>query len=363
MLITIVAGARPNFIKVAPIIRAIEKAKQQGSNIDFRLVHTGQHFDQRMSGDFFDQLNIPEPDTSLHCASGTPIEQAASIMCQFEKELIQNKPNIVLVVGDVTSTMAAAIAAKKLDIHTVHVEAGIRSGDLTMPEELNRILTDAICDTFFTTSETASANLIASNQSKENIHFVGNTMIDTLLYHLKDIKKPDCWDKLHLESKNYLLLTLHRPSNVDDPIKLQSLLSEISILSPKDEIVFPVHPRTKQCIESNQINTYSIRLVPPQPYLEFIYLVKNAKGIITDSGGITEEATVLNVPCITMRNTTERPETVTHGTNVLVGDDMALLAEKLNDLDRGIWKSNLGPELWDGQSSERIVNILLCKRD
>lgn len=362
MLITIVAGARPNFIKVAPIIRAIEKAKQQGSNIDFRLVHTGQHFDQRMSGDFFDQLKIPDPDTNLQCASGTSIEQTASIMCLFEKELVEYTPDIVLVVGDVTSTMAAAITAKKLGIHTVHVEAGIRSGDLTMPEELNRILTDAICDTFFTTSVTASENLIASSRSEESVHFVGNTMIDTLLFHLKDIKKPDYWDKLHLEEKNYLLLTLHRPSNVDDPIKLQALLSEIATLSLSTQVVFPVHPRTLHCIETNQIHTYSIQLIPAQPYLEFIYLVKNAKGIITDSGGITEEATVLNVPCITMRNTTERPETVTHGTNVLVGDDMELLAAKLDDLHKGIWKSNLVPALWDGQSAERIVNILLCNR-
>ncbi len=363
MLITIVAGARPNFIKVAPIIRAIQSAKLKGEAIDYRLVHTGQHFDQKMSGDFFDQLNIPQPDTQLKCCTGSVIEQTASIMCQFEIELTHNKPDVVLVVGDVTSTMATALAAKKMGIHTAHVEAGIRSGDLSMPEELNRIVTDAICDTFFTTSLTASDNLIDSNQPKENIHFVGNTMIDTLLYHLQDIKKPICWDLLNLVNKSYILLTLHRPSNVDDPVKLQSLLTEIATLSSSDQIVFPVHPRTLNCIEANQINCYSINLVPPQPYFEFIYLVKNAKAIITDSGGITEEATILNVPCITLRDTTERPETVTHGTNVLVGEDMHLLSLMLNKIDRGDWKTNIGPALWDGKTAERIINVFLCKKD
>lgn len=363
MLITIVAGARPNFIKIAPIIRAINKAKLDGKEIDFRLVHTGQHFDKKMSGDFFDQLNIPSPNTNLQCAMGTSIEQVASIMCLFEKELIENRPDTVLVVGDVTSTMATAIVAKKMGIHTVHVEAGIRSGDLQMPEELNRIITDAICDAYFTTSVTASENLLSSNIPEEKIHFVGNTMIDTLLFHLDEIKKPIFWDDHSLASKNYILLTLHRPSNVDDPIKLQTLLTEIAFLTQNVQVVFPVHPRTKNCIELNQINTYSIQLVSPQPYLEFIYLVKHAKAIITDSGGITEEATILNVPCITMRNTTERPETITDGTNVLIGDDMNLLAKNLNELNKGTWKSSKVPALWDGKTAERIVNILLCKRD
>lgn len=363
MLITIVAGARPNFVKVAPIIRAIESAKNKGADIDYRLVHTGQHFDQKMSGDFFEQLQIPEPHTNLQCHSGTAIQQTASIMCSFEDELKQYMPDTVLVVGDVTSTMAASIAAKKLGIHTVHVEAGIRSGDLSMPEELNRIITDAICDTFFTTSITASENLMSFNISEKNIHFVGNTMIDSLLYHLDEIKKPNFWDPLHLESKKYFLLTLHRPSNVDDPIKLQEILTEIATLTSNTSVIFPVHPRTLRCIESNQINCYEIQLIPPQPYLEFIYLVKNAKGVITDSGGITEEATILNVPCITMRNSTERPETITHGTNVLVGDNRAQLAEMLAVINNGNWKSNKGPELWDGKTAERIVNILLCKKD
>lgn len=362
MLITIVAGARPNFVKVAPIIRAIQTEQSKGTSIDFRLIHTGQHFDQKMSGDFFDQLKIPDPNVNLKCTTGTAIQQTASIMCQIEAEFIQNKPDVVLVVGDVTSTMATAIAAKKLGIHTAHVEAGIRSGDLNMPEELNRIITDAISDTFFTTSLTASSNLMQSNMPEENIHFVGNTMIDTLLYHLKDIQKPSIWDTLNLSTKDYILLTLHRPSNVDDPIKLQSLLTEIASLTAKNRVIFPVHPRTLKSIEQNHIHCSSIHIIPPQPYLEFIYLIKNAKAILTDSGGITEEATILNVPCITMRNSTERPETITHGTNVLVGDNMNLLGKMLQKIEQGDWKTNQGPALWDGKTSERIVNILLCKR-
>ncbi len=361
MLITIVAGARPNFVKVAPIIRAIQTEQSKGTSIDFRLIHTGQHFDQKMSGDFFDQLKIPKPNVNLNCTTGTPIQQTASIMCQIEAEFIQNKPDVVLVVGDVTSTMATSIAAKKLGIHTAHVEAGIRSGDLNMPEELNRIITDAISDTFFTTSLTASSNLMQSNMPEENIHFVGNTMIDTLLYHLKDIQKPSIWDALNLSTKDYILLTLHRPSNVDDPIKLQSLLTEIASLTAKNRVIFPVHPRTLKSIEQNHIHCSSIHIIPPQPYLEFIYLIKNAKAILTDSGGITEEATILNVPCITMRNSTERPETITHGTNVLVGDNMNLLGRMLQKIEQGDWKTNQGPALWDGKTSERIVNILLCK--
>jgi UDP-N-acetylglucosamine 2-epimerase (non-hydrolysing) len=359
MKVTIVAGARPNFMKIAPIIKEIRKASSEGQPIEYRLVHTGQHYDKAMSGDFFEQLGIPDPDANLECGGGSQAEQTAAIMIRFEKELIANKPDVVLVVGDVTSTMACTITAKKLNIDVVHVEAGIRSGDMTMPEEINRIVTDSICDHFFTTSERAGENLTAQQVPAEKIHFVGNTMIDTLHQNLSRIRKPACYDELGLKDKQYLLLTLHRPSNVDDPLKLQSILDAILGAVAQWPVVFPVHPRTRQILAGMQINYPNLYMIDPQGYLEFIHLVKNTLGVVTDSGGITEEATVLHIPCLTMRNSTERPETVSIGTNELIGDDLQKLSNSIANIVGGKWKKGSIPEFWDGKTSERIVKLLL----
>jgi len=355
MLITVVAGARPNFMKIAPIIKAISGLKQIGANIDFRLVHTGQHFDKKMSADFFDQLNIPHPHSNLECGGGTQAEQTAAIMVKFEKELNQFKPDVVLVVGDVTSTMACTITARKLGIDTAHVEAGIRSGDWSMPEEINRVVTDSICNHFFTTSESANRNLLASSVSKKTIHFVGNTMIDTLYQNLHRLQKPSFWDENNVEEKKYFLTTLHRPSNVDDPEKLELILDAIHESTCNFPVIFPVHPRTRQVLQSINFENKKFLMCDPLGYLEFIYLVKHAKGIITDSGGITEEATVLGVPCVTLRNSTERPETVTMGTNELIGDDYFKLNTCLKRILNDEWKKGAIPSLWDGKTAERIV--------
>lgn len=358
MNITLVAGARPNFMKIAPIIKAIEKAKDAGKNITYRLVHTGQHYDKKMSADFFEQLGIPEPHTNLECGGGTQAEQTAAIMVKFEQELVAHRPDLVLVVGDVTSTMACTITAKKLCIKAAHVEAGIRSGDMTMPEEINRIVTDSLCDYFFTTSEQANNQLMKSGMPASSIYFVGNTMIDTLHQNLGRIRKPDFWDAQQLQEQHYFLVTLHRPSNVDDPVKLAAIITAIKEATSGYTIVFPVHPRTRLIIDKHNIDSKGIVMIDPQGYLEFMYLVKNAKGIITDSGGITEEATVLHVPCLTLRNSTERPETVTMGTNELIGDRIDQLKPCLSDIIAGKWKKGTIPPFWDGKTSERIIDIL-----
>ena len=359
MDITIIAGARPNFMKIAPIIKAIKVAQDNGKNIQYRLIHTGQHYDKKMSADFFEQLGIPEPHTNLECGGGTQAEQTAAIMVKFEQELIAHRPNLILVVGDVTSTMACTITAKKLCIDAVHVEAGIRSGDMTMPEEINRIVTDSLCDYFFTTSEQANNQLKKNGVADSSIFFVGNTMIDTLFQNIDRIQKPNFWDNNNLKTGQYFLVTLHRPSNVDDPQKLANILAAINDAANGLPIIFPVHPRTRQIIDKFTINVKNIVMIDPQGYLEFMYLIKNAKGIITDSGGITEEATVLHIPCLTLRNSTERPETVTMGTNELIGDDIEKLQPCLKKIIDGQWKKGIVPPFWDGKTSERIIDILV----
>lgn len=359
MLVTVVAGARPNFMKVSPIIKAIKAARSAGQLIDYRLVHTGQHFDQKMSGDFFDQLGIPKPDVNLECGGGTQAEQTAAVMVAFERELEADRPDVVLVVGDVTSTMACTITAKKLCVPVVHVEAGIRSGDMSMPEEINRIVTDSICDHFFTTTELAGALLKKSGIDDSRIYFVGNTMIDTLYQNLGGLKQPDFWDNQTLRQGSYFLLTLHRPANVDDPAKLVEYLKSILAGTEGHKIIFPVHPRTRKSLEAVHFNDERLVQIDPLGYLEFIYLLKSARAVITDSGGITEEATVLNIPCLTLRDSTERPETVEVGTNELVGTDPRDLAPYLEALAQGKWKQGRIPELWDGKTSERIVSTLL----
>ncbi len=359
MLVTIVAGARPNFMKIAPIIDEMRIAQTSGVEINWRLVHTGQHFDRAMSGDFFVQLGIPEPDVNLGAGGGTQAEQTAAILVSFEKEITENRPDVVVVVGDVNSTMACTIAAKKLCVPVVHVEAGIRSGDMTMPEEINRIVTDSICDQFFTTSEHAGELLKKSGIESKRIHFVGNTMIDSLLKNLDRLRRPDVWEAEDLEEKSYLLLTLHRPANVDDPANLERLLDAILVGTGDSRIVFPVHPRTRSVLAA--ISDLDPRLITTDPlgYLEFIYLLKYAKAVITDSGGITEEATVLDVPCLTLRDSTERPETIEMGTNELGGTDPSRFAPFLERLTNCDWKKGSIPELWDGRTSGRIVKKLI----
>jgi UDP-N-acetylglucosamine 2-epimerase (non-hydrolysing) len=359
MKITIVAGARPNFIKIAPITRSIKKSQEQGVDIKYRLVHTGQHYDKKMSSDFFEQLRIPEPHINLEAGSGTQAEQTAAIMFRFEKELEENRPDIVLVVGDVTSTMACAITAKKLCIDVAHVEAGLRSGDMTMPEEVNRIVTDAICDHFFTTSEVANQNLKTRGVDVNCIHFVGNTMIDTLYQNLENLQKPGIWDMYGLKEKRYFLITLHRPVNVDDSDNLSYLMDVILNETGELPVIFPVHPRTKKNLHTKYTTNSKLILAEPLAYFEFIYLIKNAKAVITDSGGITEETTVLNIPCLTLRNTTERPETVSIGSNELIGTNPDNLIPFLQGLQNGHWKKSSIPPLWDGHTSDRIIKKLI----
>lgn len=361
MKITIIAGARPNFIKIAPIIKAIEAAQKVGKNISYRLVHTGQHYDKNLSDTFFEELNIPHPHSNLEVKSGSQSVQTAAIMIAFEKELEANPCDLVLVVGDVNSTMACAIVAKKMHVKVAHVEAGIRSGDTEMPEEINRIVTDSITDYFFTTSTTASENLLKYGADTANIHFVGNVMIDTLLGNLPRIKKPEFWENFNLEKDNYIVLTLHRPSNVDEEKSLIGLLSGIDKMCEGKKVVFPIHPRTKAILGEQNLNLKNIVFTEPQGYLSFMYLIKNAFAVITDSGGISEETTVLGIPCFTMRTTTERPETQTIGTNTLVGIKIENLEKEYSLFVKNGKRPHGIPELWDGKASERIIDILLKK--
>ncbi len=357
-LIDIIAGARPNFMKVGPIIRALQVRQEAGSPLRWRLVHTGQHYDEKMSGEFFRQLGIPQPDVNLEVGSGTQAAQTAAIMVRYEQLLLSQPAVLCLVVGDVTSTMACAIAAQKLCIPVAHVEGGIRSGDWTMPEEINRLATDAITNWFFTTSEVANANLRKSGVPDERIFFVGNTMIDTLLANLPHLQKPGFFDELGLKAGEYFVVTLHRPANVDQGDAFSRLLGAISEGTRGLPVVFPVHPRTAKTLRDlNQVPPI-FKLVDPQPYLEFNYLVKHAKAVITDSGGITEETTVMGIPCLTLRDSTERPETVTTGTNELIGTSPAALAPALDKLFAGQWKQGAIPEKWDGHTGERIVQVL-----
>jgi len=365
MTIDLIAGARPNFIKIAPIIDAIQKAREDGKDIQYRLVHTGQHYDNNMSGSFFEQLGIPEPDVNLGAGGGTQAEQAAAIMIGYEKLLMHEKSDLCLVVGDVTSTMACSISAQKLHVKVAHVEAGIRSGDWTMPEEINRMVTDSITNYFFTTTEMANNNLRRSGITKDRIFWVGNTMIDTLLRHRPRFIKPAIWDEIGLQAGKYIIITLHRPANVDEEAKLKELLDEIILNSRDLPLVFPVHPRTAKIIQailpanSQQPLASNLHLIEPLGYLEFNYLVERSKAVITDSGGITEETTVMGIPCMTLRDNTERPETIILGTNELIGTNPKAIRPAMEKLFNGQWKKGSIPERWDGKTSERIVEVLL----
>lgn len=359
MRITIIAGARPNFIKVAPIIDALQAKISEGFRLSFRLVHTGQHFDKNMSDSFFKQLGIPHPDVNLECGGGTQAEQTANIMIKFEQELLKNPTDLLLVVGDVTSTMACSIVAQKMHIKVAHVEAGIRSGDWSMPEEINRLVTDSITNYFFTTTELANINLKNSGISEDRIFWVGNTMIDTLVKHRSQFIKPAVWEDIGLQEGGYIVMTLHRPANVDEEGKLKNIINEIIFHSNGLPLIFPVHPRTAKIL-ANLGNAHErLHMIEPLSYLEFNYLVEKAKLVVTDSGGITEETTVMNIPCITLRDNTERPETVTEGTNELIGTNPKAIKPAMEKLFSGKWKTGNIPEKWDGKAAMRIVDTLL----
>ena len=396
MLITLIAGARPNFMKIAPLIKAIQKAAAEGHDIHYRLVHTGQHYDKNMSDTFFEELGIPMPDVNLGCGGGTQAEQTANIMVAFEKDLLANPTDLVLVVGDVTSTMACSIVAKKLNTRVCHVEAGIRSWDLTMPEEINRMVTDALADYMFTTSEIANKNLVllgaelqasspnspiaslphrlpalaeeqyAFKRTPQKVWYVGNVMIDTLLANRARFRRPAVYDELALQEKNYVVMTMHRPANVDEEQHLKALMEQIITNVHGLPIIFPIHPRTAKIFyhlwgNAEQLAKLfpNLHIVDPMGYLEFNYMVEHAKVVVTDSGGITEETTVMGVPCITLRDNTERPETCTIGTNRLIGTNPDAIKPALDALFAGHWQQGAIPPLWDGHTAERIVEILL----
>lgn len=354
--ITIIAGTRPNFVKISPVIREIKKHE----NLQFSLVHTGQHYDDNMSSIFFKELDIPTPDANLNVSSGNLIQQFSEIMIRFDHYLQHNYTDLVLVVGDVTSTAACSIVAQQRNIKVAHIEAGIRSNDWTMPEEINRILTDSITNYFFTTSEYANENLIKSNVSTKNIFFVGNVMIDTLINYSNNFKAPKFFNELNLENNHYFILTLHRPANVDNFKNFKKLIkSIIESIDPSYQIIFPVHPRIKKHIYDMKLNEYSnLYLTDPLSYLEFMFLIKNSKAVITDSGGISEETTYMNIPCITLRHNTERPETIIDGTNKLIGNNINELKICIRDIVAGRWKSSTIPKYWDGNASTRIINSL-----
>ncbi len=439
MYITLIAGARPNFMKIAPLIKAIQAAAQMGKDIHYRLVHTGQHYDKNMSDTFFEELGIPMPDINLGCGGGTQAEQTANIMVAFERDLMANPTDLVLVVGDVTSTMACSIVAKKLNTRVCHVEAGIRSWDLSMPEEINRMVTDSLADYMFTTSEVANKNLLLQGASLEfkvenveckgskdevmrllgdkakgtengeadipaftpytlhstptaasrliasspynlpvleeeqyafkrnvqRVWWVGNVMIDTLLANRARFTKPAIYDELCLQEKNYVVMTMHRPANVDEEQHLKALMEQIITNVHGLPIIFPIHPRTAKIFynlwgdeEQLRILFPNLYIVDPMRYLAFNYLVEHAKVVVTDSGGITEETTVMGVPCITLRDNTERPETCTIGTNRLIGTNPDAIKPALDALFAGQWQQGAIPPLWDGHTAERIVEIL-----
>ncbi len=362
-----VVGARPNFMKMAPIIEAMNRYPDR---IRHLLVHTGQHYDERMSRAFFQDLGMPKPDIDLEVGSGSHAEQTARVMIEFEKVCVREKPDLVIVVGDVNSTMACTITAKKLGIRVAHVEAGLRSRDMQMPEEINRLCTDVLCDYLFTTDHFADENLRREGVSDDKIFFVGNVMIDTLLKHRKMASGLGLVEKLGLERGRYATLTLHRPSNVDDATTLRGILEALSDIAREIPIVFPIHPRTRKMVEQFGLDEYcstspapeGLWLTEPQGYLDFLHLNMNAMMVITDSGGLQEETTVLGVPCITLRHNTERPITCEVGTNLIVGNDPAEIRRHARMILRGDLRFGRVPDRWDGRAAERIVETLVSLR-
>lgn len=353
MTIDLIAGARPNFVKLAALFHEIKKH----DSIKYRIIHTGQHYDKIMSGVFFDELEIPLPDVNLKVGSSTDIEQIANIMVKYTL-LLNNtyKPDKIIVVGDVNSTLACSIVSVKSGVQLIHIEAGIRSYDNKMPEEINRIITDSIANHFFTTTKNAKKILLSEGKNKNKIHFVGNVMIDTLLRNMSKFKTPKIFNSLKLHHNRYSVITIHRPSNVNNKEFWTKLFN---ILNEKENIlfIFPCHPRTYKILNHHKIPN-NLKLIKPLSYLEFNFLVSKSGLIITDSGGVTEEATVLEIPCVTLRKNTERPETVEIGTNELIGNNFKLLNKLIDKAFSDKWKLSKIPELWDGNTAKRIVKIL-----
>ena len=345
-----VVGARPNFMKAAPVMQALGK----WSGCRQTLVHTGQHYDKNLSDVFFSQLSIPEPDVNLEVGSGSHAVQTAEVMKRFESVVLERKPDVVLVYGDVNSTVAAALVCSKLLISVAHVEAGLRSFDRTMPEEINRIVTDRLADILFTPSEDGDFNLKNEGVPAEKICRVGNVMIDSLIRLLPAARQCPA----NGLPERYALVTLHRPSNVDDSERLRNVLKSLLEVHEQLEVVFPVHPRTRQRIQQFGINIEKLHLLEPLPYIEFLSLQSRAAVVITDSGGIQEETTYLGIPCLTLRSNTERPVTVSMGTNVLIGQDLGLLNSELRRILEGKAKQGSIPELWDGHAGDRIAQAL-----
>ncbi len=350
-----VVGARPNFMKMAPIVRAA--AAHPG--LEMMLLHTGQHYDHNMSKVFFEDLELPRPDIYMGVGSGSHAVQTATIMTEFEKVVLEQKPDLVMVVGDVNSTIACSLVCAKLLIPVAHVEAGLRSWDREMPEEINRMVTDILADLLFTTSAEAEPNLIREGVDPAKIHFSGNVMIDSLNFYLPKAEACDVLERLELESRGYGLVTLHRPSNVDDPSVFRGILEAMGEAGRRVPLLWPVHPRTRKMIETFGIDVekLGIRLVEPLGYLDFQRLMKDARIVLTDRGGIQEETTVLGVPCLTLRENTERPVTCEIGTNVLVGTDPDEIRDAIVDAFEGEAKAHEIPQFWDGHAAERIVQV------
>ncbi len=344
-------------MKAAPLMREFAGR----DNIEARLVHTGQHYDENMSKIFFEDLELPEPDIYLGIGSGSHAQQTAKVMVEFEKVVLEDRPDVIIVVGDVNSTVACSLVGSKLWIPVAHVESGLRSFDLTMPEEINRMVTDILSRFCFTTSPEAETNLKKEGVGEERIFFVGNIMIDSLLNYIDKADGPQILDRLGLVEKEYMLVTLHRPSNVDDPDELRELFAMLSRLAERMPIVLPIHPRTKKMLELAEppiVLSERLNLIGPAGYLEFVGMMKSAGIVVTDSGGIQEETTVLGVPCVTVRENTERPITIDVGTNILAGTDPARVEAAVNGiLDNGIGEHSL-PPLWDGKTAGRIADVL-----
>jgi UDP-N-acetylglucosamine 2-epimerase (non-hydrolysing) len=358
--IMVIAGARPNFMKIAPLMRAF---KEHSDYFQVTLVHTGQHYDIQMSDVFFRELRIPKPHISLEVGSASHATQAAKIMLAFEKVLLRKKPDLIVVVGDVNSTMACSLVAAKMNVQIAHVEAGLRSGDREMPEEINRIVTDSLSDYLFVSEESGLCHLKKEGVSASKVFYVGNIMIDTLLSNMPSISKSKALATYGLQSKNYSVLTLHRPGNVDSKKALEEIYEILRVVSAKIKIVYSLHPRTRKMIDQHDFTKRfesldDLDMIDPLGYIDFMKLVKESRFVLTDSGGIQEETTVLGVPCLTMRENTERPITIKQGTNILVGRSQLKITKEINKILNDCSKKGGLPKYWDGKTAQRIVKIL-----